>query len=109
MEDGPAEVGPAEVGLAEVGAAEVGTAEVGPAEVGPAEVGLAEVDKIDTIPSWGRYWVQVVFPPSVPGLNALPEYLQMLFVGHRSSQTSFVNVVTNANNARNCQSRCGRS
>lgn len=75
-EVGPAEVGkevgPAEVGPAEVGPAEVGSDEVGSAEVGPAEVGKAEV----------KFYIWMLFSPSIPRCSALLYSLDRILIGH---------------------------
>jgi hypothetical protein len=73
----PAEVRQAEVRLAEYRPAEhrpaeVRADEVRPAEVRPAEVRLAEV----------RLHVRILFPPLIPNLHPLLQYLQMLLIRH---------------------------
>ena len=84
---GPSEVGISEAGPAEVGPMEVGPVEVGRVEIGPAEVGLLRLALRRSVPLRlaSLRLIRDSFPagaPGVPGLNALFQDAELLFVGH---------------------------
>ncbi|MEM9777883.1 MAG: hypothetical protein AAF902_25120, partial [Chloroflexota bacterium] len=80
------------------GVAAVDESELGKEEVNPTEVSIAEIRTTDV-----RNHRRVLLAPTIPGVNALLQYLDVLLICHATPPNGFISQLYGALMAAGCE------